>query len=344
MTMTLVLIGVALFSSALTNRVRSYAVRRRIIDVPNERSLHRQPIPRGGGLGFVLAILPGIPVLWYLFPSDSALWLALLGSMLVAMTGWLDDRLSLSAAVRFVIHGVAALWAIAVLAAGSNIDLALPGFESGVLMTVVAWLFVVWMINLYNFMDGIDGLAAGHAVLVGSAAALLSGDDGPSGLSWFAALVAAGCAGFLRWNLPPARVFMGDVGSGFLGYVFAVLAIYSSASGGPAFPVWLLLLGVFLVDATATLVRRLLAGERWYRAHRSHAYQRAVQLGYSHRFVTITVLGITTLLGLTAWAVNSRPPLAVPAAMINFGLLLLLWLYVVRRPLRTEGSGAEQSL
>ncbi|MEX2534096.1 MAG: glycosyltransferase family 4 protein [Trueperaceae bacterium] len=335
----LILAGIVGISWVVTDRVRKYAERRQILDLPNSRSLHSRAIPRGGGLGFVSIILLGLAVLWYLFPMEATLWLSLLGSVLVAITGWLDDRLSLSSALRIVIHGLGGLWVVIVLGGLSTVRLGLLELELGVFGGVITWLFVVWLINAYNFMDGIDGLAAGQAVLAGSVAALLSLSTPNAGLTWFAALVAASCAGFLRWNLPPARLFMGDTGSGFLGYVFAVLALYSESSGGPPLLVWLLLLGVFLVDPTATLLRRLVTGEPWHQAHRTHAYQRAVQLGYSHRFVMVAALTITLVLGLAAWAVNSRPALALPTSVIAFGLLLLIWWHVVRQPLRSEAGG-----
>jgi Fuc2NAc and GlcNAc transferase len=339
MTAAMVLVGVALLSSILTGKVRSYARRRSILDVPNHRSLHGRAVPRGGGLAFVATGLLGLPALWFLFPADATLWMALLGSLPVALAGWLDDRRSLSPTVRFLVHGLAGGWAVVALGGLSTVRAGPLELHLGVAGYLVAWLFVVWLINLYNFMDGIDGLAAGQAVLVGTVAAILAALAGKPALAWSAALVAAGCAGFLRWNLPPALVFMGDVGSGFLGYVFAVLALYSETAGGPPLLAWLLLLGVFLVDATATLFRRMLAGEQWYQAHRSHAYQRAVQLGYSHRFVTASVLSMTLVLGAAASLVNARAELALPAALVQFGLLFLIWRHVVSRPLRSDTAG-----
>ncbi|HEX7003929.1 MAG TPA: glycosyltransferase family 4 protein [Trueperaceae bacterium] len=334
----LVMSAAALMSSAITARVKEYARSRRILDVPNGRSLHQAAVPRGGGLGFVTTILISLPLMWFFFPADSPLWLALLGSLPIAVTGWLDDRFSLPASRRFLVHSLVAAWAVWMLGGLEGVRLGTIELDLGAFGYPLAWLLVVWLINLYNFMDGIDGLAAGQAVLVGAVGALLASAGGNVGLAWFAALVAASCAGFLQWNLPPARIFMGDAGSGFLGYVFAVVALYSEASGGPPLLVWLLLLGVFVVDSTATLIQRWLAGERWYEAHRSHAYQRAVQLGFSHRFVTLTVLGITAVLAAVAWVVNTLPALALPVALLDFGLLLLIWRYVYKRSRRADAG------
>ena len=339
--MILVLVvSLALLSSmVLTSRIKTYAERRKILDIPNHRSLHETAVPRGGGLGFVVTILLGLPVLWLMFPAEEQLWLSLAGSVVIALTGWIDDRVSLSSGLRFLIHGLTAAWVVWILGGLASIRIGTWDVELGVLGAVFAWLLIVWLINLYNFMDGIDGLAAGQAVLVGSVGALLASASGSVGVAWFAAVVAASCAGFLRWNLPPARIFMGDAGSGFLGFVFAVLALYSEGSGGPGLLVWLLLLGVFVVDTTATLLRRWLSGEPWFEAHRSHAYQRAVRLGYSHRFVMIAVLSMTLALAVVAWLVSRVPAVALPVSLLNFGILLVLWRYVVSQPEGSESGG-----
>ena len=178
----------------------------------------------------------------------------------------------------------------------------------------VAVIGVVWMINLYNFMDGIDGLAGVEAVTVSAVAAILLWSQALD-LVTSCLLLAAAVLGFLFWNWPPAKIFMGDVGSGFLGFVFAVLAIWSGKSGAVPLLIWLLLLGVFIVDATVTLVKRVARGEKLYEAHRSHVYQLAVQAGYSHKQVTLTVLLINIMLGIVA---------AVALYYYNYMLLITL--------------------
>jgi Fuc2NAc and GlcNAc transferase len=162
---------------------------------------------------------------------------------------------------------------------------------------------IVWLINLYNFMDGIDGIAGGNAVVVALFGGLLAMRAGDLELGVVIMLVAGASMGFLVWNWPPARIFMGDVGSGFLGYLFGVIALVSQRHGPTGAAVWLLLLGVFVFDSTVTLARRVLRREQWYAAHRSHAYQRLVQSGRTHRQVTAAVLLSDCGLGLAALAV-----------------------------------------
>jgi len=179
---------------------------------------------------------------------------------------------------------------------------------------VLVVIAIVWMINLYNFMDGIDGIAGTEAITILGAAAIFLWVQN-SGLAAVCLLIIAAVLGFLIWNWPPAKVFMGDVGSGFLGFVFAVLAIWSENSGAVPLLIWLLLLGVFIVDATVTLVKRMAGGEKLYEAHRSHVYQLAVQAGYSHKQVTLTVLLINIMLGIVA---------AVALYYYNYMLLITL--------------------
>jgi Fuc2NAc and GlcNAc transferase len=180
-------------------------------------------------------------------------------------------------------------------------------------------------------MDGIDGLAAGEAVVAGAGATMLLHAGGYSGLAWTTAVVSGASGGFLVWNWPPAKIFMGDVGSGLLGFLFATSAVASENAGGPPLLAWLLLLGVFVFDATVTLFRRLARGERVYEAHRSHAYQRAVQAGWSHRFVTGVALALTAVLSLFALAAVHAPERLVPAAGLGLVLLGLAYVLLERR-------------
>jgi Fuc2NAc and GlcNAc transferase len=191
---------------------------------------------------------------------------------------------------------------------------------------------IVWMTNLYNFMDGIDGLAGGEATIVCGFAGALIAASGQFGLALVAWLLAASSAGFLAWNWAPARLFMGDVGSGFIGFVIAVLAVASENARALTLLGWVTLSSIFVVDATATLVRRALHGEQWYSAHRLHAYQRAVQAGLSHRRVTTIVLLLDLLLCVLAWLGWRWKGLQLPA--IGLGVLLSVLAYVMVERLR----------
>jgi Fuc2NAc and GlcNAc transferase len=265
-------------------------------------------------------------------PARTAIGLAG-GGGAVALIGWLDDRHGLAPSVRAAVQVCAAVWALAWIGGFPHLRWGGSVLHLGPAGWGLATIGIVWGINFYNFMDGIDGLAAGEAVMVSAGVILLLGGTRHDILVPVA-LVGATSAGFLLWNWPPARIFLGDVGSAFLGYVFAVLAVISENSGALTVVGWLLLLGVFFVDATLTVARRIAKGEPWYHAHRSHAYQRAVQAGFSHRAVTLAILGLdVVLVGLT-W-IGATYPARMPA-MIGLGGLLLLAVYLLverRKPM-----------
>jgi Fuc2NAc and GlcNAc transferase len=203
--------------------------------------------------------------------------------------------------------------------------------ELGVAGTILGAVGIAWLTNLYNFMDGIDGIAGGEALAAGTAGGALLMAAGAPGLGAAALLLAAASAGFLAWNWPPAKIFMGDVGSGFLGFAFCVLAVLSERSGAVPLAVWMMLLGVFVFDATATLLRRVLNGEHFFEAHRRHAYQRAVQSGLSHGRVSGGVLAVNLALAGAAAVACSQRPLILPIAAVSLAALLALYLWVERR-------------
>ena len=333
------LIGAALASTIGTGLMRRYALRNAVLDHPNERSSHTQPTPRGGGVAIVAVVLATVAALAAADLLDGRVALALgAGGAAIALIGWIDDHRALAPAARAAVHVAAAGWAVYWLGGLPELDVgtrALPLSAAGHLLALLG---VVWLVSLFNFMDGIDGIAGGEAITVGGTGAALLLATGNGGLALLSAAIAAAAAGFLVWNWPPARIFMGDAGSGFLGFAFAVLALASDRVGGPPLLVWLLLLGVFVVDATLTLLRRVGHGERWYAAHRSHAYQRLVQSGRSHRAVTSGVLGVNLVLGLLAWAGTARPALLPAALLVAAALLAGLYLAVERiRGMRPNG-------
>jgi Fuc2NAc and GlcNAc transferase len=327
-------LAAALASWAATGMVRRYAAAR-LLDLPNERSSHRVPVPRGGGLALAGVFLGVVVLLGALGALERGTAAALVGgAAAVAGIGWVDDHRHVRPATRLLVHVAAALWALAWLGGLPSLDLGAVEVTLGPAGWLLGVAGIVWAINLYNFMDGIDGLAGGQAVTVGVAAGvllLLAG--GPSGLA-AVTLALAGCAlGFLAWNWSPAKIFMGDVGSGALGYCFAVLAIASERAGALPVAAWAILMGAFVADATITLVRRLLRRERVYEAHRDHAYQRAVRSGLTHASTTSAVLLVNAALALIAAAGAARPSL-LPAAL-GVAALLLGTLYAL-----TPGSAS----
>jgi Fuc2NAc and GlcNAc transferase len=298
-------------SVVLVGVIRRVALRAGILDVPNQRSSHSNPTPRGGGLAIVIITLLATAALLAFGRLDihsSLAWLV--GGTVVAVTGFLDDLRGMSARSRLAFQFLAALVLLA--AAGGVPSLPWPGgpVNLGLFGWPVGALAIVWSINLFNFMDGIDGLAAAQAAFVAGSAAALQASTGSAPLQLIA--LAGAAAGFLVWNFPPARIFMGDACSGFIGFALAAAALLPTPHGAPTVWTWLILNGLFVSDATVTLVTRLLRGQRVYEAHRSHLYQRLSRRWQSHRNVTMAAITVN-LLWCLPWAVASvRWPTAGP--------------------------------
>ncbi len=291
----------------------------RLLDRPNERSLHERPMPRGGGLG----VVAGAGVAWAVVAGMEGVPPALMwtggAALVVAAVSFLDDVRGLSPLVRFAVQGGAAV--VLVWQGLWPERLPLPGGEwawPAALGAAFAWLFAVWMTNLYNFMDGMDGFAGGMAVFGFGALALLGWLAGDLRFALLCGSVAAAAAGFLAFNFPPARIFMGDVGSSALGFLAASMILWADRRG--LFPLWIgvLVFSTFVVDATVTLVRRLLCGETPWRAHRLHCYQRLARSGWGHRKTVLWEYAL--MLACAASAV-----LAVKAGPAVQWMVILAW-------------------
>ena len=274
--MTAILIVAGIATWLMTAALRRYALSRSLLDIPNARSSHTLPTPRGGGVAFVVAFMVGVLVLgWAGYVAPSVLVGILGAGGLVAVIGFMDDHGHIAARWRLLGHFAAAAWGLAWLGGLPPISVFGWPLHALWLAAPLGLLYLVWLLNLYNFMDGIDGIASIEAICVCLGGTVLFWLAGAPGAAWLPLLLAATVTGFLIWNFPPARIFMGDAGSGFLGIVLGLLAIVAGWIDPLLFWGWLILLGVFVVDATFTLARRLLRGERVYEAHRSHAYQYA---------------------------------------------------------------------
>lgn len=293
--------AIVLATWALTAVVRSYALARNVVDIPNDRSSHQQPTPRGGGV----AVLACYLMAFALFTDGVAPltdWRIVIAGLSVGAIGFLDDHLSIRARWRFLVHIASAalcVWGLS-LHRGALPHPVVPAAVWG-----FAVLFLAWMINLYNFMDGINGIAGIEAITVGIGGLVLHGVTGQPWVQGLAPLfLTAAVLGFLFWNFPAARIFLGDAGSGFLGLMLGVFALQAGLADHRLFFAWNILLGCFIVDASLTLVRRVLAGKAFYKAHRDHAYQHAAKLHGSHARVSMGI-GLINLCWLlpVAWLV-----------------------------------------
>lgn len=281
---------------ALTAVFRRYALKAQLLDHPNARSSHAVPTPRGGGVAFVLAFLPLLGLVGWWDATLRQFALALLGGgVLVAAIGFADDRRHVSTRTRLLSHLAAGVWVVAWVDPWPAIPMLGVMVDFGPFASLLALLFLVWMVNLFNFMDGIDAIASVEAITVALGGALLWWLTG-TGTGWMMAGLFAACvAGFLVWNWPPARIFMGDAGSGFLGFTIAAMALWCGQGTAHLFWGWLILVGCFMVDTTTTLVRRVLRGSRFDLPHRTHAYQYAARSVGRHLPVTLAVAAINLL-------------------------------------------------
>lgn len=282
-----------------TGLARRHAIRRQIMDVPNARSSHVAATPRGGGLAIVVAALLAFAWLAWTGAMDIGLFGALLScGSAVAVIGYFDDRRPVPARVRLPVHFAAALAAMVCLGGLPELQFGAVTLRLGVTGYVLGVVGIVWVLNLFNFMDGIDGIAGSEAVFIGLGGAALPVFTDPGGSTVVAGpglALAAASGGFLVWNWPPAKIFMGDVGSGFIGCVIAILAIAAARESGIALLLWLMLGGVFFVDATITLVRRVARGESPHEPHRTHAYQWLARRWNNHKPVTLAVIAVNLL-------------------------------------------------
>ena len=316
----LILLGV-LVSFALTFCLRRYALHKSLLDIPNARSSHSIATPRGGGVAIVITHVLAMMLLIWAGMLGMAEFAAMAGSgLLIAVIGFIDDHNHIAARWRLLGHFVAAGWGLFWLGGLAPLSFLGMTLDFGVLGSVLATFYLVWILNLYNFMDGIDGIASVEALSVCGSAILLYLLTGHSDLVWMPLAMVAAVAGFLFWNFPPARIFMGDAGSGFLGVSLGLLSLQAAWASPALFYSWLILLGVFIVDATVTLVRRLFRGDKVYEAHRSHAYQFASRRYGNHLPVTVAV-GVINVLWLL--------PVALAVTMLGLdGIIGIVVAYV----------------
>jgi len=319
MTLTVILItaaAVALAAFLLTGLAVRVLTARAVLDRPNARSSHAVPTPRGGGIAVLAALVPGLALLAVLSGEAARLWPALLGLVLLAGVSFADDLSSLSARLRLLAQAIAVgLGMVALPEASLTQGLVPLALER--LVLAVGWL---WFINLFNFMDGIDGITAVETIAVGLGAGLSALLLGAPGLLAALGLVtAAGAAGFLPQNWHPARIFLGDVGSVPLGYLLGFILLWLALAGAPAAALALPL--YYLADATLTLLKRLGRGERVWQAHREHWYQRAAAATRHDRVSLAVAAANAAVVAVAAATVLLSPALIALAGLVVWGLI-----------------------
>lgn len=311
-----------------------------VLDHPGERSLHHQATPRSGGVAIVIAIVLGWGAavgIGGLSWNEMLAWLSG-GIVLLAIVGGIDDRLDLSPLMRLMVQMLAAFF---LLAAGlipeqlrlPGVGIALPCY----LALPLTVLYVLWMTNLYNFMDGMDGFAGGMSVIGFLLLAWLGWQAGSADFVLAAVIVAAACGGFLIFNFPPARIFMGDAGAPVLGFLAAALSLWADRDG--LLPLWasMLIFSPFIVDASVTLLRRLLAGKKVWLAHREHIYQRLVQTGWSQRSTLLWSYLLMLAVGTSAVMALNQDSAVQWTVMVVWALIyiaIILWVGLREKRIR----------
>lgn len=328
--MSVVVMSIVFFLLTLlfTGYMRHYALKKNIIDNPNERSSHSVPTPRGGGVAVVCSYLLAMAVLIYSQQLTLHIGLILIvAGFVIALLGFLDDHGHINSMLRLAIHFLVAIAAVISLGGFAQVTV-FNDIQLGFFANIIAVLFLVWLLNLYNFMDGINGIASVEAITTTVSMAILYfllNTSLNSDMLW---LLAACVFGFLLWNFPKAKIFMGDACSGFLGLTLGILALIALKENLALFCAWIICLGVFVVDATYTLIKRVLSGYKMYDAHRSHSYQILSRKWGSHTPVTLAVVAINLFWLFPIAYITATQQWAYPEFAVLIAYLPLLFLAI----------------
>jgi Fuc2NAc and GlcNAc transferase len=320
----ILIILLGFLSFLLTWMIRNYALRRKMVALPNERSLHDIPTPFGGGIAIVITWYAGLVVFYFSGVVDREFFLALMSGVLLAVVSFIDDIIDIKPAIRLFVHFVTAILAFWLL--GGLRALILPGFETNYQFIIypVAIVGMVWFINLFNFMDGVDGFASVEAIIICSVLFVFTWD--------LTTLLLIFCvSGFLYWNWPKAKIFMGDVGSTQLGFIIVVMGIHFHNAFDFSILNWIMITSPFWFDATLTLFRRWRNGEKLSTGHRKHVYQRIVQAGYSHLEVIYFLVVINIVIILLIAVYREIKVLQVPLFILTLVFYYLITLSVDRK-------------
>lgn len=301
-------------SFALTYTIKNYAIKKSFVAEVNERSSHTLPTPHGGGIAIAVTWFVGLSYLFYTNVIESSLYYALMAGAVLAVVSYLDDLYELSPKLRLLTQSSVALGGIVALGGLHSLDFGLFSIENQIFTNIIAFIAIIWFINLYNFLDGIDGYAGSEAVFLGLAGFVLFGG------AHFLVLVVS-VLGFLIWNWHKAKIFMGDVGSTLLGYTVAVFTIYYANKDAVNLWIWLILFGLFWFDATVTLFRRYRNGEKLSQAHKKHAYQCLTQVGWSHDRVVLCSITINLTLFALVYFVSNVFVSFLLALIVLYGIM-----------------------
>ncbi|MCT7630672.1 glycosyltransferase family 4 protein [Aliarcobacter butzleri] len=304
-----------LISFSLTYFIKNYMIKRLLVADVNERSSHTVPTPYGGGIAFSITWFLGLVYLYFTDEIELNLFYALLFGSVIAIISFLDDIYELSPKLRLIVQSIVAIGGLYFLGGFETLTFGIFDIENPILTNIFAFFMIIWFINLYNFLDGINGYAGSEAVFLSLAAFVLF-----SGNHFL--VLAVSVLGFLYWNWNKAKIFMGDVGSTLLGYNVSIFTIYYGNQEPTNFWIWIILFSVYWFDATLTLIRRKLNKEKLSQAHKKHAYQRLTQAGWSHYKVTNYSIGLNLVLFNIVYF--------LPNIFMSFTLVILLLILTIK--------------
>ena len=325
--LTIIFIGISVI---ITAYIRNFSIKNNLLDIPNNRSAHKIPIPNLGGIAIIIPLIFTIVILFsYRMIGEEIGISMIVGLSLVAIVGLIDDCKNLSAFARVSMYIITSGVSLYLIGGVKSIPINEYNYYLGDMGYYLGVLFLVWLTNLYNFMDGTDGFAAIETICVSIFCCFLFYSSGNFPFLIIMLCLVSTTVGFLYWNLAPAKIFMGDVGSCTIGFLFGLLSIYTGKTGVFSISVWLILLAPFIADATFTLFKRIINKEKWYEAHNSHAYQKLHQLGMSHCKLAIGLL-ITNLIVIWPFAYFAHSYKNIEFMMLisSYCILGIVWLMV----------------
>ena len=285
-------------SFLLTYFIKNYMIKKSLVATINERSSHTVPTPHGGGIALAITWFIGLMYLYFIGEISSNLFYALLFGAVISIVSFFDDIYELSPKIRLITQAIVAIGGLYFLGGLETFTFGIFDIQNPIFTNIFAFFMIIWFINLYNFLDGINGYAGSEAIFLALAGFILF-----SGNHFLVLAVAV--LGFLYWNWNKAKIFMGDVGSTLLGYNIAIFTIYYANEQASNFWIWIILFGIYWFDATLTLIRRKLNKEKLSQAHKKHGYQRLTQAGWSHYKVTNYSIGLNMILFFIVYFVSN---------------------------------------
>ncbi|MFX4243131.1 MraY family glycosyltransferase [Aliarcobacter butzleri] len=313
----MIYIVLVLISFFLTYFIKNYMIKKSFVASVNERSSHTVPTPHGGGIAIAITWFIGLFYLYFIGQIENNLFYALLFGAVISIVSFFDDIYELSPKLRLIIQAIVAIGGLYFLGGFETLAFGIFDIQNFIFTNIFAFFMIIWFVNLYNFLDGINGYAGSEAVFLSLAGFILFGGN-------HFLVLAVAVLGFLYWNWNKAKIFMGDVGSTLLGYNVAIFTIYYANQEPTNFWIWIILFGVYWFDATLTLIRRKLNKERLSLAHKKHAYQRLTQAGWSHYKVTNYSIGLNILLFAIVYFISN----IFLAFLLAFVVLVLVMKFI----------------